>query len=150
MPFYISAGRCLQFLQHINIAKILRAAFSWNISGDCFWMAQLPRVITKKTLLTWSSTTTILIFRLNGFFATTPEKNLCEVSDVFRPFGRPVCRFRRLKNTFQVFFFHFYVNKNYVEVAINDFTMHLIISKWLRYWHAGRRGKQWNKVVETK
>ena len=37
-----------------------------------------------------------------------------------------------LKTTFQVFFFQLYFNKNYVEAVINDFTMHLIISKWLR------------------
>ena len=35
------------------------------------------------------------------------------------------------KNTFQVFFFQFYFNKKYVEVSINDFKIHLIISKWL-------------------
>ena len=29
-------------------------------------------------------------------------------------------------------FFQFYFNKKYVEVVINDFTMHLIILKWLR------------------
>ena len=52
-----------------------------------------------------------------------------EASDVFRPFGRLVYRFGRPKNTFQVFFFQLYFNK-FVEVAINDFTMHLIISKW--------------------
>ena len=34
-----------------------------------------------------------------------------------------------LENTFQVNFFQFYFNKKYVEVAINDFTMHLIISE---------------------
>ena len=33
---------------------------------------------------------------------------------------------------FQVLFFRLYFNKKYVEVAVNDFTMHLIISKWLR------------------
>ena len=37
----------------------------------------------------------------------------------------------RPKSTFKVFFFQLYFNR-YVEVAINDFTMHLIISKWLR------------------
>ena len=36
------------------------------------------------------------------------------------------------KNTFQVFFFQLYFNKKYVEVAINDFTIHLTILKWLR------------------
>ena len=36
------------------------------------------------------------------------------------------------KNSFQVFFFRSYFNKKYVEVAINDFTMHIFISKWLR------------------
>ena len=35
------------------------------------------------------------------------------------------------KNTFQVILSQLYFNK-YIEVAINDFTMHLIISKW--YW----------------
>ena len=36
------------------------------------------------------------------------------------------------KNTFQVFFFKLYFNKRYIEVAINDFTMYLVIWKWLR------------------
>ena len=31
----------------------------------------------------------------------------------------------RPNNTFQVLFFQLYFNKKYVEVAINDFTMHL-------------------------
>ena len=31
---------------------------------------------------------------------------------------------------FSVFFFELYFNKKYVAVAINDFTMHLITSKW--------------------
>ena len=55
-----------------------------------------------------------------------------KTSDVFRPFGGPVYRPKlwRPKNTFQVFFL--YVNKNFVEVEINDFIMHLTISKWLR------------------
>ena len=35
------------------------------------------------------------------------------------------------KNIFQ-FFFQLYFNKKYVAVAINDFTMHMIISKWLK------------------
>ena len=33
------------------------------------------------------------------------------------------------KNAFQVFFCQFYFNEKYVEVVINNFTMHLIISK---------------------
>ena len=36
------------------------------------------------------------------------------------------------KNTFQVLLFQLYFNKKYVEVPITHFTMHLIISKWLR------------------
>ena len=36
------------------------------------------------------------------------------------------------KNTFYVFFFQLYFNKKYVEVAINYFTMNLIILKWLK------------------
>ena len=57
-------------------------------------------------------------------------------SGVFRPFGRLVYRFgcRNFgpQKILQVFFFQLYFNKKYVEVMINDFTMHLIISKWLR------------------
>ena len=57
--------------------------------------------------------------------------------DVFRPFGRPVYRFEcpnpsTQKSTFQVFFCQLYFSKKYVGVAINDFTMHLVILKWLR------------------
>ena len=37
-----------------------------------------------------------------------------------------------LKKTLKVFFFRLYFNKKYIEVAINDLTMHLIISKWFR------------------
>ena len=36
------------------------------------------------------------------------------------------------KNPFQDLFFQLHFNKKYVEVAINDFTMHLVVSKWLR------------------
>ena len=32
-------------------------------------------------------------------------------------------------NTFQVLFFQLYLNKKYVEVALNAFTIHIIISK---------------------
>ena len=50
------------------------------------------------------------------------------------------------KNTFQIFFFQLYFNKKYFEVAINDFTMHLIISKWLRIqkWKTMRQ-RGWSK-----
>ena len=41
-------------------------------------------------------------------------------------------KFWRPKNTSQVFFFQLYFNRKYVEVVMNDFTMHLITSKWLR------------------
>ena len=33
------------------------------------------------------------------------------------------------KNAFQALFFQLYFNKEYVQVVINDFTMHLIILK---------------------
>ena len=46
------------------------------------------------------------------------------------------------QNTFQVFFFQLYFNKKYVEVATNDFTMHLIISRWLRIKKALRQKGQ--------
>ena len=41
-------------------------------------------------------------------------------------------KFWRPKNTFQVSFSKLYFNKKHVEIQISDFTMHLIISKWLR------------------
>ena len=54
-------------------------------------------------------------------------KVTCAVT--IQSFRRPVYRFGHPKNTFQVLFFQLYFNKKYVEVAINDFTMHLNISK---------------------
>ena len=36
-----------------------------------------------------------------------------------------------LNNTFEVLFFQLHFDKKYVEVAISNFTLHLIISKWL-------------------
>ena len=44
-----------------------------------------------------------------------------------------------LKRYFSIFLFSLYFNKKCVEVAINDFTMHLIILKWLRRQNADRR-----------
>ena len=44
------------------------------------------------------------------------------------------------KNTFQDFFFQLYFK--YVEVAINDFTMHLIILKWLRIQKCKQKRKK--------
>ena len=48
-------------------------------------------------------------------------------------------------------FFQFYFNKKYVEVAINDFTMHLIILKWLRRQKCRQKRKTMKqKEVEAK
>ena len=47
--------------------------------------------------------------------------------------------------TLQVFFFQLYFNKKCIELAINDLTMHLIISKWLRNKNVDRREGQWDK-----
>ena len=55
--------------------------------------------------------------------------------DASTPFGRLVYSLYKLwhpKNPFQDLFFQLHFNKKYVEVAINDFTMHLVVSKWLR------------------
>ena len=46
------------------------------------------------------------------------------------------------KKTLQVFFFQLYFIKKYIDVAINDFTKHLIISKWLKNKNNDRREKQ--------
>lgn len=52
----------------------------------------------------------------------------------------------RPNNTFQVLFFKLYFNKIFVEVAISEFTMHLVISKIrLEGKNADRRDKQWDK-----
>ena len=52
-------------------------------------------------------------------------------------FGRPIYRFGRPHSGTQITFFTFCFfscisTKKYVELEINDFKMHLIISKWLR------------------
>ena len=45
------------------------------------------------------------------------------------------------KALFSIFLFQWYFNKKYVEVAINDFTMHLIILKRFgrRKWRQKRK-----------
>ena len=67
------------------------------------------------------------------------------INDAFRPFGRPIyglgAQTLAPKRHFSTFFSVIFQQK-YVEVAINDFTMHLIISKWLRMQNADRREKQ--------
>ena len=51
------------------------------------------------------------------------------------------------KNSYQVFFFQLYFNKKRVKVAINDFTMHLNILKWLRRQNCKQKKKN-NEVVK--
>ena len=46
-------------------------------------------------------------------------------SDVSRLFGRK----KYPKSTFQVVFFQLFFNEKYVELAINDFPVHLVILK---------------------
>ena len=53
------------------------------------------------------------------------------------------------KDTLQVFFFLLYFNKKYVKVEINDYTMHLIISKWLRMQKCRQLRKKMRQKVET-
>ena len=59
-------------------------------------------------------------------------------SDVSRSLGAPVYWFVRQKSGAQktIFefslFFQLYFIKKYIDIAINDFTKHLIILKWLR------------------
>ena len=57
-----------------------------------------------------------------------------------------VLKLWHLKNTFQFFFFQFHFNKKYVEVAISDFTMHLISLIWLR----GQKYGQKRKTIKQK
>ena len=56
----------------------------------------------------------------------------------------------RPKNTFQVFFFQLYYNKKCVEVAINDLTMHVIISKWLRIQKCRQNKKTMRQRIQSK
>ena len=51
------------------------------------------------------------------------------------------------KSIFQVLFFQLHFNKKHVEVAIINFTMHLIISKWLGWQNANRWEKQCDKKM---
>ena len=48
--------------------------------------------------------------------------------------------------TFQVLFFQLYFNRKYVEVAVIDFAMNLIILKWLRR----RKCRQKKKTIRQK
>ena len=48
---------------------------------------------------------------------------------------------RNPTNTFQIFFFQYHFNRKYIEVAINDFTKHLIILKWLKIQKYRKKNK---------
>ena len=66
-------------------------------------------------------------------------------------FGRWVYLLLCPKNNFQVLFFQLYFNKKYVEVAISDFKMVLIILKWRRKQKFRQKRKtmrQKNRVKE--
>ena len=54
------------------------------------------------------------------------------------------------KRNFSNFLFQLYFNKKYVEIAINHFTRHLIISKWLRKPKCGKKRKKVDEKVEAK
>ena len=54
------------------------------------------------------------------------------------------------KNTLQVFFFQLYLYKIYVEVVISDFTIHLIILKWLKRHKCRQKGKKTMRQKEVK
>ena len=57
-----------------------------------------------------------------------------------------VCKLWHKNKTFQVLFFQLYFNKKYVEVAVIDFAMNLIILKWLRR----RKCRQKKKTIRQK
>ena len=69
------------------------------------------------------------------------------ITSVVRETGIPVWvpKLWHPKN-FSVFFFELYFNKKYVAVAINDFTMHLITSKWPKR----QKCRQMRKTVRQK
>ena len=71
------------------------------------------------------------------------------INFVFKLFGRLVYRFGHPK-THQVLFFRLCFNKKYVEVAINDFTVHLIISKCLRIQKCRQKRKTTRSIDERK
>ena len=53
------------------------------------------------------------------------------------------------KNTFQVSSFQLYFNKIKVEVVINDFTIHLIIVKWLRIQKCRQKRKTMRQTDQS-
>ena len=81
------------------------------------------------------------------------HKFLYLTSDVFRPFGRPVSQFEcpnsGTQKTLFNFFFQLYFNKVYVEIAISDFTMYLVL-KWLRIQKCKQKRKTMRLKVEAK
>ena len=54
------------------------------------------------------------------------------------------------KRNFSSFLFQLYFNIKYVEIAVNDFTGHLIISKWLRKPKCRKKRKKVEEKVEPK
>ena len=54
------------------------------------------------------------------------------------------------KNTFNVFFFQLYFNKKYMEVAVSDFKMHIIISKRLRRQQLEEKNNETKRLMQKK
>ena len=88
-------------------------------------------------ILTWLANCVIYETTRDTAFAKSYAKLYAQVSDILRLFGRLVYQFGcpntgAQKTLFKFSFFNCISTKKCVEVAINDFIMHLIISKWLR------------------
>ena len=78
----------------------------------------------------------IHVSSIQGSFENLTANHSMLSSDISRPFGRPAywfgCpNFGALKTLIKFPSFSCISTKKYVQVAINDFTMHLITLKWL-------------------
>ena len=119
---------------------------AWGISlensmdSQCFRLALLHSV-PNFFFLYWSPSS-FLSTVFDSFSYKVDEVLSINPNDASRPSGKPVYRFVRQKTFLKFYFFSCISTK----VAINDFTMYLVISKWLRRQKCRKR-KKWDKKM---
>ena len=120
-----------EWSQNVELFSLLQNASSFSISYLKKNLYYNWKIIGKVSI-SRSLTTNVRLNENVGIIKIYYSSDNKEpISDVSRLFEGPVYRFGCPKDIFQVSFFQFYFNKKHVKVAINDFTMHLIILEWL-------------------
>ena len=135
LPVYVKEG--LPFAQDLSLENSLDSYLFFPLAllhsvSYFFFLNQSPTLFLCTVFDSISSNIYEDLFINPSAVFVFGDLNIHHNSDICRLFRRLVYRFGHPKNTFQIFFSQLQSNKNSVKAVINDFIMHLIISKWIR------------------